>query len=218
MAKPPAIELLSIDGRDVRVTNPDKPYFSVQTKLSKLDIVRYYLSVASGALTGIRDRPLVLKRFVNGAEGEAFYQKRAPAERPEWLRTTTLAFPSGRTAEEILFTLPDDFEVYEKTAFSSCGAEGFVEKLTSLGINQVVICGLETHICVSQTAHDLLERGFGVHVMIECVCSRFEHDKQAGLFKMRQSGVVPSSMEMAFFELMRDSKHEQFKAIQELIR
>jgi bifunctional non-homologous end joining protein LigD len=95
-------ETLQIDGYEVRLTNPAKPYFSLQTKLSKLDIVRYYLSVAPGALAGIRDRPLVLKRFVDGAEGEAFYQKRAPAKRPPWLRTITLAFPSGRTAEEIV--------------------------------------------------------------------------------------------------------------------
>ena len=70
--------------------------------MSKLDLVRYYLLVAAGALAGIQDRPLVLKRFVNGAEGEAFYQKRAPAQRPSWLRTVTLSFPSGRTAEEIV--------------------------------------------------------------------------------------------------------------------
>src|SRR5213596_1989360 len=95
-------EVLSIEGREVRVTHPDKPYFSKQTMLSKLDIVRYYLSVAPGALAGIRDRPIVLKRFVNGAESEAFYQKRAPAERPAWLRTVTLSFPSGRTAEEVV--------------------------------------------------------------------------------------------------------------------
>jgi bifunctional non-homologous end joining protein LigD len=95
-------EVLSIDGREVRVTNPDKPYFSKQTKLSKLDLVRYYLSVAPGALAGIRDRPVVLKRFVDGAEGEAFYQKRAPTNRPSWLRTVTLSFPSGRKAEEIV--------------------------------------------------------------------------------------------------------------------
>ncbi len=97
-----AAAVLSIAGREVRVTHPDKPYFSREVKLSKLDVVRYYLSVAPGALAGIRDRPIVLKRFVDGAEGEAFYQKRAPAERPEWLRTVTLAFPSGRTAEEIV--------------------------------------------------------------------------------------------------------------------
>ncbi len=102
MAKEEAAEVLSIEGREVRVTHPDKPYFSKQTKLSKLDLVRYYLSVAPGALAGIRDRPVVLKRFVDGAEGEAFYQKRAPAKRPEWLRTVTLAFPSGRTAEEVV--------------------------------------------------------------------------------------------------------------------
>src|SRR5262249_9234705 len=73
-------------------------------KLSKLDVVRYYLSVAPGALNGIRDRPIVLKRFVDGAEKEPFYQKRAPAadQRPAWLRTTTLSFPSGRTAEEVV--------------------------------------------------------------------------------------------------------------------
>src|SRR6187200_3469205 len=93
-------EVLSVEGREVRVTHPDKPYFTKETKLSKLDLVRYYLSVAEGALAGIRDRPIVLKRFVNGAEGEAFYQKRAPAKRPDWLRTVTLSFPSGRTAEE----------------------------------------------------------------------------------------------------------------------
>src|SRR5437763_12458524 len=102
MKKEEAAEVLSIEGREVRVTHPDKLYFSKQTKLSKLDLVRYYLSIAPGALAGIRDRPLVLKRFVNGAEEEAFYQKRAPAERPAWLRTVTLSFPSGRTAEELV--------------------------------------------------------------------------------------------------------------------
>jgi bifunctional non-homologous end joining protein LigD len=100
--KEKAVELLSIEGCEVRVTHPDKPYFSRDTKFSKLDIVRYYLSIALGALNGIRERPLVLKRFVNGAEEEAFYQKRAPGKRPPWLRTVTLAFPSGRTAEEIV--------------------------------------------------------------------------------------------------------------------
>jgi bifunctional non-homologous end joining protein LigD len=100
--KEDATELLAIDGHEVRVSNPDKLYFSKQTKLSKLDLVRYYLSIAPGALAGIRDRPLVLKRYVDGAEGEAFYQKRAPTQRPSWLRTITLAFPSGRTAEEIV--------------------------------------------------------------------------------------------------------------------
>jgi bifunctional non-homologous end joining protein LigD len=102
VAKEEASEALSIEGREVRITHPDKLYFSAQARISKLDLVRYYLSVAPGALAGIRDRPIVLKRFVNGAEAEAFYQKRAPAQRPSWLRTVTLSFPSGRTAEEIV--------------------------------------------------------------------------------------------------------------------
>jgi bifunctional non-homologous end joining protein LigD len=102
MAKNPTAEVLSIDGREVQITNPDKLYFSRDVKLSKLDVVNYYLSVASGAVAGIRDRPNVLKRFVNGAEEEPFYQKRAPDNRPEWLRTVTLSFPSGRTAEEVV--------------------------------------------------------------------------------------------------------------------
>src|SRR5579864_7806493 len=102
MAKEASKEVLSIEGREVQITHPDKLYFSSQVKVSKLDLVRYYLSVAPGALAGIQDRPIVLKRFVNGAEGEAFYQKRAPSQRPSWLRTVTLSFPSGRTAEEIV--------------------------------------------------------------------------------------------------------------------
>ncbi|MGA8311860.1 MAG: DNA polymerase domain-containing protein [Terriglobales bacterium] len=102
MAKEAASEVLSIEGREVQITHPDKLYFSSQARVSKLDLVRYYLSVAPGALAGIRDRPIVLKRFVNGAEAEAFYQKRAPTQRPPWLRTVTLSFPSGRTAEEIV--------------------------------------------------------------------------------------------------------------------
>src|SRR5688572_9601964 len=102
MPKEEAAEVLSIEGHEVRITNPDKPYFSRDAKLSKLDVVRYYLSVAPGAIAGIRDRPIVLKRFVNGAEAPPFYQKRAPEGRPEWLRTVTLSFPSGRTAEEVV--------------------------------------------------------------------------------------------------------------------
>ncbi len=106
MAKDDAVEVLTIDGREVKITHPDKPYFSRQTKLSKLDLVRYYLAVAAGALAGIRDRPIVLKRFVDGAEGQAFYQKRAPTTHPSWLRTVTLSFPSGRKAEEVVVDDP----------------------------------------------------------------------------------------------------------------
>lgn len=102
MATKDDAEVLELAGHDVRISHPGKLYFSKETQLTKLDLVRYYLAVAPGALAGIRDRPIVLKRFVNGAEAEPFYQKRAPTDRPEWLRTVTLSFPSGRTAEEVV--------------------------------------------------------------------------------------------------------------------
>ena len=124
----------------------------------------------------------------------------------------------GRTAHEITETLSDDFEYIEKSAFSSCGAAGFADKLKSDGISHVVLCGLETHVCVNQTAHDLLNLGFDVHLLTDCVASRFETDKHAGLSKMFASGVVSSSLEMALFEMMRDSTHEKFKDVQRLIK
>jgi len=102
VAKESPSQVLSLEGREVQITNPDKLYFSSQVRVTKFELVNYYLSVAQGALAGIKDRPVVLKRFVNGAEAEAFYQKRAPDKRPDWLRTVTLSFPSGRTAEEVV--------------------------------------------------------------------------------------------------------------------
>src|SRR5579863_8243463 len=102
VAKESASKVLLIGGQEVQITNPEKLYFSSQVRVTKLELVQYYLSVAPGALKGIQDRPIVLKRFVNGAEAEAFYQKRAPEKRPAWLRTVTLSFPSGRTVEEVV--------------------------------------------------------------------------------------------------------------------
>src|SRR5579863_2178253 len=102
MEKQEASQVLAVGDREVRITHPDKLCFSEKVCITKRDLVQYYLSVASGALSGIQDRPIVLKRFVNGAEKPAFYQKRAPGQRPPWLRTVTLSFPSGRTAEEIV--------------------------------------------------------------------------------------------------------------------
>src|ERR671923_1713141 len=94
-------EVLEVAGREVTVTNPDKVFFP-RAGHTKLDLVHYYLAVADGALRGVAARPMALKRFVNGAEGEFFFQKRAPTSRPGGIETVTLAFPSGRTAEEIV--------------------------------------------------------------------------------------------------------------------
>lgn len=94
-------EILEVAGREVSVSNPDKVFFPT-TGHTKLDLVRYYVAVADGALRGVAGRPMALKRFVNGAEGDFFFQKRAPTSRPEWIETVELSFPSGRTADEIV--------------------------------------------------------------------------------------------------------------------
>jgi bifunctional non-homologous end joining protein LigD len=94
-------EVLHVAGRDVTITNPDKVYFPVAGH-RKIDLVNYYLAVADGALRGVSGRPMALKRFVNGAAGDFFFQKRAPDNRPDWMETVELSFPSGRTADEIV--------------------------------------------------------------------------------------------------------------------
>jgi bifunctional non-homologous end joining protein LigD len=94
-------ETLSLDGFEVTVSNPAKIYFP-DAGVSKIELVRYYLAVADGALRGVRDRPMALKRFVDGITGEAFFQKRAPKSVPEFVSTVELSFPSGRTADEVV--------------------------------------------------------------------------------------------------------------------
>jgi DNA ligase D-like protein (predicted polymerase) len=93
--------MLEVAGHEVGVSNPDKVFFPA-TGHTKIDLIRHYLAVADGALRGVAERPMVLKRFVNGAEGEAFFQKRAPSNLPDWLDTVELRFPSGRSAEEVV--------------------------------------------------------------------------------------------------------------------
>jgi bifunctional non-homologous end joining protein LigD len=101
MAEPKKV--LELAGHEVAVSNPSKVFFP-QAGVTKLDMVRYYLAVSAGALAGVAGRPMALKRFVNGAEHEAFFQKRAPDKRPEWIATVELRFPSGRTADEVVLT------------------------------------------------------------------------------------------------------------------
>jgi DNA ligase D-like protein (predicted polymerase) len=103
MPKEPDREVVRVCGREVIVTNPGKVYFP-ETKQTKLELVNYYVAVADGAVRGVYNRPMALKRFVNGAARPAFFQKRAPEKRPDWVKTVTLSFPSGRTADEIVIT------------------------------------------------------------------------------------------------------------------
>ena len=94
-------EILQVAGREVAISNPDKIFFP-KAGHTKLDLVQYYLAVADGALRGAGGRPMAMKRFVDGAEGEFFFQKRAPASKPDWIETVELSFPSGRTASEVV--------------------------------------------------------------------------------------------------------------------
>jgi len=94
-------EVLDLDGGEVTITNPGKICFA-DAGITKMDLVRYYLAVAEGAILGVRDRPMALKRFVEGADGEAFFQKRAPKSVPPFVRTVELSFPSGRSADEVV--------------------------------------------------------------------------------------------------------------------
>ncbi len=94
-------EVVEIAGREVTVTNPQKLYFPA-AGYTKLDLVRYYVAIAEGAVRGIAGRPMALKRYVDGIDEPPFFQKRAPDSRPAWIETVTLSFPSGRTADEIV--------------------------------------------------------------------------------------------------------------------
>jgi nicotinamidase-related amidase len=124
----------------------------------------------------------------------------------------------GRTAGEIRTVLPEGFEYVEKTAFSSCGARPFLAQLDETGARQIILCGIEAHVCVNQTAHDLLARGLQVHLLLDCITSRTAQNREIGITKTITSGALPTSVEMSLFELMRDARHEQFKAVQKLVK
>jgi nicotinamidase-related amidase len=122
----------------------------------------------------------------------------------------------GRTAEEIQLVFDEDHTAIEKTTFSAAGTESF--NRTVEGFDQIVLAGIEAHICVSQTAQDLIERGVQVHVLADCVASRFDYNRLAGLQKMRRAGAIEATVESVLFELIGDSSHPNFKEISALIR
>jgi len=132
----------------------------------------------------------------------------------------TEQYPKGlkHTAEEILARLPAELKPIEKSCFSSCGSQDFISQLTSRNIKQVVICGIEAHICVLQTSLDLLERGFQVFPLVDCITARKHENKQTALARLTQAGAIPSTLEMALFEMMGTADSPQFKAIQKLVK
>ena len=123
----------------------------------------------------------------------------------------------GRTAPEIREAL-GDAEVYEKTAFSALGAPHVSERVLGLGRRHAIVCGIETHACINQTAHDLLASGFQVHLPEDALSSRHPSDHRAGLAKMLASGAIGGSVESVLLECMRGSTHPAFHAVQALLK
>jgi nicotinamidase-related amidase len=123
----------------------------------------------------------------------------------------------GATVPEIAQLLAED-EPINKATFSCCGSEQFNAKLNELSRNQVLLCGLETHVCIYQTAIDLLRKDFNVNVIADAVSSRTSENKQIAINKMTTEGINISCTEMALFELLKTTEHPQFKHIAKLVK
>jgi nicotinamidase-related amidase len=132
----------------------------------------------------------------------------------------TEQYPRGlkHTASEIIARLPEELKPIEKSCFSSCGADDFLSQLSNQKIKQVLVCGIEAHICVLQTSLDLLARGFEVFLVSDCITSRRPENKEAALSRLIQAGAIHTTLEMVLFEMMRTADSPQFKAIQNLIK
>jgi nicotinamidase-related amidase len=124
----------------------------------------------------------------------------------------------GHTVAELTEVLPAGTAVLEKTAFG-CGRDpDILVHLDSLQRRQIMVCGLETHVCVNQTVHQLLAEGYQIHLIQDALRSRHKKNAKAGLAKMTQSGAIPSCVEMALFEILGTAGHEAFKDLQALVK
>lgn len=133
---------------------------------------------------------------------------------------STAQYPKGLGSllSSIETRLPEGQSPREKTCFSCAGAEGFMAELENTGRRQVVLCGMETHVCVLQTAFELRERGFDVFVVEDAACSRDPADHACALHRLRQVGIQVTRSESALFEWLRDARHPQFKPLSRLVR
>jgi nicotinamidase-related amidase len=123
----------------------------------------------------------------------------------------------GSTRSEIASLLSSDVALFPKRTFSCLGAEGLSSHLEALDRDQIIIAGIETHVCVNQTVHELLALGYGVHIVRDALTSRFALEDEVGFAKMAGSGAVPTSVESVLFEWVEDSRAASFKAIHKLV-
>jgi nicotinamidase-related amidase len=124
----------------------------------------------------------------------------------------------GHTVDELAGRLPGDARLVEKVRFSACGVDAFEEAMAATGVRTWVVAGIEAHVCVNQTAHDLLQRGFGVQVAADAVSSRTPRNRELGLAKMSAAGAGTTSAEMALFEMLERAGSDEFKQISRLVR
>ncbi len=124
----------------------------------------------------------------------------------------------GKIEDEILKLMPDGGTCIEKTCFSCTGVENFMTTLKATGRKQVILLGMEAHVCVYQTAVELLQQGYATFVVIDGVCSRQRENYETGIARLRQAGVIVCDTESVLFEWLRDSKHPDFKLISSLLR
>lgn len=123
----------------------------------------------------------------------------------------------GPTVAE-LASLLGDFKPIDKTSFSCAGSKEFQAALDAHGVQTAVLCGIETHVCVFQTAIDLIQKGLYIHIIADATSARTLENKQIGLDRMKAAGAVISSTEMLLFELLGDSKHAKFRELSKLIK
>jgi len=123
----------------------------------------------------------------------------------------------GPTVEEVS-SLLTDVEPIDKSTFSCCGDEAFMDRIDQLKPQTAILCGIESHVCVFQTAMALIQHGLYVHAVADAICSRTQENKTIGLNRMAKEGAVISSTEMLLFELLRDTKHEKFRELAKLIK
>lgn len=162
-------------------------------------------------LPGLAEPQMILERV--GILAEVCQQLGLPI-------VVTEQYPKGlgHTAAALAKRLPDTAVILEKAAFG-CGRDaGITNHLAGLQRSQILVCGIETHICVNQTVHQLLESGYQVHLVQDAVSSRHDRDHEVALAKMLQSGAIPACVEMALFELLGTSRHPLFKQLQALVK
>ncbi len=123
----------------------------------------------------------------------------------------------GKTVSDIATHLPTDAIPIQKVCFSACGVQEFDTQLRERHIEQVIVCGIEAHVCVHQTVHDLIQLGYQVHLVGDAISARFAFNREAGMKRMVTAGAITSSIEMATFE-MCDPSSQHFRAIQSLIK